>query len=243
MTYCVGILLDGGLVMLADSRTNAGFDHIATFRKMTVWEVPGDRVIVLLVAGNLAVTQAVVDLLSEGAEGAPQDGVESLLTCHTLAAAARLVGKAVREVHARDAAALREQGTEFAASFILGGQIVGAPPRLFQIYAAGNYIEATPDTPYLQIGETKYGKPILDRLVAFGSGLDEAAKLALISMDSTLRSNISVGPPLDLLIYEKASLKVTRRRSIGPEDAYFETLRRSWSDAIAAAVKQVPDPN
>jgi putative proteasome-type protease len=196
MTYCVGMLLDAGLVCLSDSRTNAGVDHINTFRKMNLFERAGERVLVLMSAGNLAVTQTLVSLLRERltAEG------PNLYSVPNLFEAARHVGDCLRDVHKRDAEALNEFGIEFNASFILGGQILGEEPRLFHIYSAGNFIEATRDTPYFQIGEAKYGKPIIDRVICPETTLDEAAKCALISMDSTIRSNLSVGLPLDLLV-------------------------------------------
>jgi putative proteasome-type protease len=184
MTYCVAMLLDAGLVFLSDSRTNAGVDQINTFRKTTVFERAGDRVIVLMSAGNLAITQGVLNLLAERMS-APGEG--NLLNCPNLFEAARCVGSAMREMHNRDAEALRQQGIEFNASFILGGQIKGETPRLFHVYSAGNFVEATPDTTYFQIGESKYGKPIIDRVIRRSMPLSEAAKCALISMDSTTR--------------------------------------------------------
>ena len=241
MTYCVGMLLDQGLVFLSDSRTNAGVDHINTFRKMTVWERPGERVLVLLTAGNLAVSQAVVNLLQERI--AAGDGACSPLDAHNVFAAATCVGEAVREVHRRDAAALKDFGVEFNASFILGGQIAGEPPRLFSIYAAGNFIEATRDTPYFQIGESKYGKPILDRVISPASSLDEAAKCALISMDSTIRSNLSVGLPLDLLYYRRDRLAIERHVSIGSDDAYFAMIRKRWGEELRRVFQEIPNPD
>ena len=184
MTYCVGMLMEAGLVFLSDTRTNAGVDQINIFRKMSVFEQPGERALVLLSAGNLAITQAVVSLLFErqGKEG------ESLLTAPNLFEAARHVGDCLREIHTRDAGSLSAFSIDFNANFLLGGQIRGEQPRLFNIYAAGNFVEATPDTPYFQIGESKYGKPILDRIFNWNSPLDEAAKCALISMDSDRKS-------------------------------------------------------
>ncbi len=232
------MLLEGGLVLVSDSRTNAGVDRIATFRKMSVWEEPGERFIALMTAGNLAVSQAVVTMLREGM---PEDG-ETMAGVPTMTAAARLVGRAVREVDRVDGPALRAHGSEFAASFILGGQIKGRRLRLFNIYAAGNFVEATAETPYFQIGETKYGKPIIDRVVASSTGLVEAAKCALISMDSSMRSNLSVGPPIDLVIYERDALQVGTRKVIEESDPYFNQIRKRWSDGLRMLFATLPDP-
>lgn len=246
MTYCLGMLLNDGLVMAADTRTNAGVDNVATFRKLRVWERPGERVIVLLSAGNLAITQSVVALLEdsvrleEGDEIAPASHGR-LMTVPGLTAAARAVGEAVRAVHHRDAAALREQGNDFICSFLLAGQVRGGPMRLFMIYAAGNYIEAGEDTPFFQIGETKYGKPILDRVISHETPLAEAAKCALVSFDSTMRSNLSVGPPLDLLIYRRDSLGGAVRRRLRADDPYLLTLRDQWGEGVRRLFHDLPD--
>ena len=239
MTYCVAIQLDDGLVFLSDSRTHAGVDDIATFRKMFIWQ-PGDRVVVALTAGNLAVSQSVVGLLNEGVADA---GSSSLLTVPNMLEAARLVGAAMREIYRRDGEALHSQGTEFSVSFILGGQIGHSEMRLFQVYSAGNFIEATPDTPYFQMGETKYGKPIIDRIVRSTTTLKAAAKCALISMDSTLRSNLSVGMPLDLAIYARDALKLQVVRHIEEHDAYFASLRQHWMKGLRAVFNDIPDPD
>jgi putative proteasome-type protease len=235
MTYCVGILLKRGLVFAADTRTNAGFDNFSTFRKLHVWEKPGDRVIVLLTAGNLAVTQTVVSLLSEEAESKPKRGRETLYSVPTLFQAARVVGKAIRDVKETDGEALNKSGESFSVSFILGGQIGKERPRLFQIYTAGNFIEASSDTPFFQIGEHKYGKPILDRVADSDMRLGEAAKMVLLSFDSTLRSNLSVGMPIDLLLYNRDMLKVERERRVKQEDPYFKKLSSDWSKALRNA--------
>ena len=239
MTYCVATLLDEGLVFLSDSRTNAGVDNIGTFRKMSVFERPGDRVLVLMTAGNLAITQAVVSLLREDLVRADADS--TLYGARNMSDAARCVGDAIRAVHRRDAATLKELGHEFSASFVVGGQIGDEVPRLFQVYAAGNFIEATRETPYFQIGEFKYGKPIIDRIVRPDTSLRDAAKCALISMDSTIRSNLSVGLPLDLAIYRRASLKLELRRQINGDDEYFQMVRASWSHALRHAFTDLPD--
>ncbi|MBU1235545.1 MAG: proteasome-type protease [Gammaproteobacteria bacterium] len=240
MTYCIGMLLDEGLVLLSDSRTNAGMDHINTFRKMTVWEKPGDRVLVLLTAGNLAISQAIVGVLNERAASA--EGEPNILNAPNLFEAAIRVGEAVREVHHRDAGALMEFGVEFNASLILAGQIAGEAPRLFQIYSAGNFIEATHDTPYFQIGESKYGKPIIDRVIKPDTSLNEAAKCALISMDSTIRSNLSVGLPLDLVYIRRDTLKVERHVTINDDDAYFTMIRCRWGESLRGAFHDLPNP-
>jgi len=238
MTYCVAMRVNAGLVCLADSRTNAGVDQISTFRKMTVFEQPGERLLVLMSAGNLAITQAVRQIVTERI--APQE--RSVWNARTLFDAVRVVGDAVREVYARDARALKEAGIEFNCSFLLGGQIRGEPVRLFQVYAAGNFIEATPENTYFQIGESKYGKPIIDRVVTPATTLDEAAKCALISMDSTLRSNISVGLPLDLLVYQEGSLQITKFVQINPDNHYMGMIRNTWGARLKQVFQEIPDP-
>ena len=238
MTYCVGMQLDRGLVFLSDSRTNAGVDHISTFRKMTVFEHPGERLLVLMSAGNLAVTQAVRQLVCENV-GAHVDNVWA---AKTLFDAVRVVGEAVREVNKRDGEALKDAGIEFNCNFIFGGQIRGERMRLFHIYSAGNFIEATPENPYFQIGEAKYGKPIIDRVVTPSTTLEEAAKCALISMDSTLRSNISVGLPLDLLVYEQGALRVTKFVQIDHQNQYMQMIRNTWGTRLKQVFQEIPDP-
>lgn len=238
MTYCVAMRLDAGIVFLADSRTNAGVDQINTFRKMTVFENPGERTLVLLSSGNLAISQAAVTILQERLHCAESHC--SLLAASNMHEAACMVGAALREVHARDAAALQMFNIEFAANFILGGQIGHEPPRLFMIYAAGNFIEASADTPYFQIGESKYGKPIIDRVITAQTSLRDAAKCALISMDSTIRSNLSVGLPLDLLLYERDSLRSGTHVSIGVDNTYFAALRQQWSERLRQAFDEMP---
>jgi putative proteasome-type protease len=240
MTYCVGVQVDEGLVFLSDSRTNAGVDQVSTFRKMTIFEMPGERVLVLLSAGNLAISQSVTGLLRERVSQAK--GI-TLLTCRSLADAARLVGDAVRDVYHRDAAALKEHGIEFNPTFIIGGQIGGEAQRLFQVYSAGNFIETTADTRYFQIGESKYGKPIIDRVVKAETPLPQVAKCALISMDSTIRSNLSVGMPLDLAIVRRDALAISLHRNIGPDDAYFKVIRDGWGESLRNAFHALPDPS
>lgn len=244
MTYCVAMRLNAGLVFLSDSRTNAGMDQISTFRKMTVYEQPGDRVLVLMSAGNLAITQAVKQLLSsetiDGADGEPV----TIWNARSMFDVARIVGSAVRKVHARDAEALKKHGIDFNCSLIIGGQIKGETMRLFNVYAAGNFVEAGIDgVCYFQIGESKYGKPVIDRVVTPNTPLQEAAKCALISMDSTLKSNLSVGLPLDMLVYEADSLKVDKLINIDESNAYFRMIRSSWGQRLRDVFDSIPEPS
>ncbi|MEP7244656.1 MAG: proteasome-type protease [Gammaproteobacteria bacterium] len=241
MTYCVAMLLDTGLVFLSDSRTNAGVDQIATFRKTTVLQKPGERVLVLQSSGNLAITQTVFSILRDGIERGGEK--PNLMNVPSLFEAARCVGEALRELHRRDADALREFGVDFNASITLGGQIKGEVPRLFSIYSAGNFIEATADTSYFQIGESKYGKPIIDRVLRRTSSLNEAMKCALVSMDSTIRSNLSVGLPLDLVVVKRDKFGVQRHMSIDSENEYFRGIRSRWSEALREAFAHLPDPD
>lgn len=231
MTYCVGLKLDRGLVFAADTRTNAGVDNIATFKKLHVWENPGERVIALMSAGNLAITQAVVSLLGEHIKTADDDRT-TVMTAATMFQVARLIGSAVRQVKTIDGEALAANADNFFVTFILGGQIKGEAPRLFQIYAAGNFIEVSDDTPFLQIGEHKYGKPILARVTRSDMRLGEAAKMVLLSFDSTLRSNLSVGMPIDMLLYNTDSFSTDRQVRISKDDPYFQKLSTGWSDKL-----------
>ncbi len=238
MTYCIGLRLDAGLVFLSDSRTNAGVDQVGTFRKMTVFENAGERMMVLMTAGNLSISQSIVQLVSDHVG---QDG-RSVWNAPTMYEAARILGEAVRTVHQRDARALGEFGIDFNVSIIFGGQIKGERCRLFHVYSAGNFIESNNDNTYFQIGEAKYGKPILDRVVSLATPLDEAAKCALISMDSTLRSNISVGLPLDLLVYQADSLSVSRFVTIDESNQYFQMIRNCWGHQLKAVFEGIDDP-
>ncbi|MGD9841312.1 MAG: peptidase [Steroidobacteraceae bacterium] len=243
MTYCIGILVDEGLVFLSDSRTNAGVDQISTFRKMTLFERPGERAMVLLTSGNLAISQAVVHVLQEHIVTAEDADDPHLMNVDTMFDAAQLVGNAVRKVYERDAASLKEHGIEFNITLILGGQIKNNLPKLFNIYAAGNFIESTRDTPYFQIGESKYGKPILDRVITRSLSLPRAVKCALVSMDSTLRSNLSVGLPLDLVCIRRDYLKLGKHISIDAEHAYYTMINRQWSESLRHAFHAIPDPD
>jgi putative proteasome-type protease len=240
MTYCVGLLLDTGLVMLSDSRTNAGVDQINTFRKMATFQRAHDRVLVLMSAGNLGINQAVVNLLETAEDPAKPT---RLMSAANMFNAARVVGDALRSIHQRDAEDLREHGYDFNGTFILGGQIKGEEPRLFHIYSAGNFIESSIDTPYFQIGESKYGKPIIDRVITRSSSLAQAAKCALVSMDSTIRSNLSVGPPLDLAIIKRDELKLATHISIDMDNEYFKMIRERWGFALQEVFSELPNPN
>lgn len=239
MTYCVGLLVDTGLVMLSDSRTNAGVDQINTFRKMSTFVHAGERALVMMSAGNLAITQAVINLLHESCG---ENESSPIYRAQNMFDAARVVGDALREIHRRDADALKEQGHDFNATFILGGQIRGEAPRLFNIYSAGNFIEATVDTNYFQIGESKYGKPIIDRVISRSSSLAQASKCALVSMDSTIRSNLSVGPPMDLAIIRRDAFRLHTHLSIDVEHPYFAMIRSRWGTALREVFSELPDP-
>jgi len=239
MTYCVGLRIDRGLAFMSDTRTNAGMDSIASFRKMYVWEVPGERVLVLLSAGNLATTQSVVTLLDERTREPPENG-QTLHSTASMYQTAKLVGETVREVIAKSTP-VGQNADAFSASFILGGQIKGAEPRLFMIYPEGNFIEAGDDTPFFQIGETKYGKPIIIRAYDREMTFEETVKLLLVSFDSTLKSNLSVGLPLDLMFYERDSFKVGVKRRFTADDPYYRTISDGWSNALRSAFSSLPD--
>lgn len=248
MTYCLGISLDQGLVMVSDSRTNAGVDNVAQFQKMRIWQNPGERILVLLSAGNLAITQAVCALLEDKVRlpkemARQRQKAGTLLTCPGMTMAARIVGDAVRSIYDRDAERLQQQGSEFTATFLLGGQIKGGPMRLFLIYSAGNFIEASTDTPFLQIGETKYGKPILDRVIAPQTPLPEAVKCALVSVDSTMRSNLSVGCPIDVAVIPTDSFAPSWRQRYGEDDPYWTGLRHHWGDGVKRLFAEITDPD
>jgi putative proteasome-type protease len=246
MTYCVGIKLNAGLVFLSDSRTNAGVDHISTFRKMIVYERPGDPFMVLLSAGNLSISQSVREILQveqlkhadHGEGGEPI----TIWNANSMFDAARVLGQAVRRVYDRDAEALRHAGVDFNVSLIFGGQIRGEGMRLFNVYSAGNFIEATSETPYFQIGESKYGKPVLDRVITPDTPLDEAAKCALVSMDSTMKSNLSVGPPLDLVVYDANRFETDKMACIDMANPYYRMLHSSWGQKLREVFDSLEDP-
>jgi putative proteasome-type protease len=238
MTYCIGVLLKEGMVLASDSRTHAGVDNFATFCKMTVFERAGDRVIVLLSSGNLAGTQAVVSILKQ--RGDSQDAAPNIWTVGTMFDVAVVVSDAVRDVGRRDGKHLEDSNLTFDASFIIGGQIKGEPLRLFRTFAEGNFIEAGADTPFFQTGEAKYGKPIIDPVITPSTSLTDATKCVLVSFESTMRSNLSVGMPIDLVCYERDSLKLEMRRRFDPGDSYFTALSDEWSEGVREVFKRLP---
>ena len=239
MTYCAATMLDAGIVFASDSRTNAGVDNISTFKKMKVFERPGDRVIVTLCSGNLAITQATLNHLEHHSRRS-EDG-PNLFNVSSMYEVAELIGNALREVRHRDGPFLQQNNVDSSANFIVGGQIAGEEQRLFMVYSEGNFIEATAETPYFQIGEVKYGKPILDRVIKADTSLEEAMKCVLVSFDSTMRSNLSVGLPIDLLCYEKNSLAVTKVRRFDDKDEYMRHLRSQWSEGLRKVFAGLPN--
>ena len=242
MTYCMALNVDAGLVMLSDTRTNAGVDNISRFRKMFTWEVPGERAVAMMTAGNLSLTQGVITRINEAIEqAAGGTDVETILNAPSMFRIAQIVGERMREMQERHRETLIEQGTGADATIIVGGQRAGGAHRLFMVYSAGNFIESTEDTPYFQIGEHKYGKPILDRVLTLDTPLPRALKLAYVSMDSTLRSNLSVGMPLDLSVIRSDQMRFSVRRRIEPGDEEFSRISHMWSDALRDAFESLPD--
>jgi putative proteasome-type protease len=242
MTYCAGILVEEGLVVIADTRTNAGLDNVSTFRKLHIFAKPGERVLALATAGNLSVSQSVISLLREGIENPDTKELETIDDAPSLFRAAQLIGRAIRQVRATEEQALEDAGLSFDVSFLFGGQIAGGPMRLYMIYAAGNFIACGQDAPFLQIGEHKYGKPILDRAVTYRSDLYDALKIALISMDSTMRSNLGVGLPIDIAVIRRDALEAELVHRIEAAEPYFHDLRERWSAALRAAHMNIPRP-
>jgi putative proteasome-type protease len=243
MTYCVAVKINAGMVFLSDSRTNAGLDQISTFRKMIVYEKPGERFICLLSAGNLSISQSVREILQVEKLADPEGGEPiTIWNAKSMFDVARVLGAAVRHVYQRDGEALQSAGVDFNVSMILGGQVEGEGMRLFQVYSAGNFIEATAETAFFQIGESKYGKPVLDRVIAPQTPLDEAAKCVLISMDSTLKSNLSVGLPLDMAVYEAGQLRCDKITCIDEDNPYFHMLRTSWGQKLREVFDSIEDP-
>jgi putative proteasome-type protease len=238
VTYCVGLLLESGIVMLSDTRTNAGFDNIACYRKMFVFETSGDRVIVILTAGNLSVTQTVIAKLRH--EMARENGGDSIMHADTMLEVAEIVGRTLNDVYVEIGDRMERTKYSASASMLLAGQRLGGAMRLFLVYPEGNFIEATDDTPYLQIGEHKYGKPILDRVVRPSTSLEDGRKAVLISMDSTLRSNLSVGMPLDLLTIRRNDYRVGTRERIEPGDPTFAAMSDAWSQALRDGFANLP---
>ena len=236
MTYCVGVKLEEGLILASDSRTHAGVDNYAKFCKMTVFERAGDRVLVLLSSGGLAATQAVINVLRQQAAAEPPH----IWSASSMFDVANLVSDAMRAIERRDGPFLEASDLKFNASFILGGQIAGEDMRLFRLYAEGNFIEAGTDTPFLQTGEAKYGKPILDLAVTSSATLEDATKCVLVSFDSTMLSNLSVGMPIDLLCYSRDSLRITMKRRFDPGDPYFDALTRQWLEGTRKVFRELP---
>ena len=243
MTYCCAIKTTAGMVFLSDSRTNAGVDRISTFRKMLIYERPGDRFMVMLSAGNLSVSQSVREILQdESIKDSETGDPVTIWNARSMFDAVRVLGSAVRHVNHRDGAALRHAGLEFNVSLIFGGQIGDEPMRLFMVYSAGNFIEATTETPFFQIGESKYGKPVLDRVITPQTPLDEAAKCALVSMDSTLNSNLSVGLPLDMVVYEAGKLQSDRVVCIDHDNPYYRMLHSTWTERLRQVFDGIEAP-
>ena len=229
------------MVFASDSRTNAGVDHVSSYRKMHTFASEGERVIVILMSGNLSVTQSTISLLDHNARN--PDSHKTVMNATSMYEVAELIGGALREVRQRDGTYLQQSNVDGSASFIVGGHIRGEPQRLFNIYTEGNFIEATRETPYFQIGESKYGKPVIDRVVKAGTGLLEATKCVLVSFDSTMRSNISVGLPIDLLIYSRNSLRVGFQRHIEESDEYFSMIHKQWGEGLRKVFAQLPNPD
>ncbi len=240
MTYCVAIKLDAGLVCLADTRTNAGIDNISKFKKLFTWKTPGERAITMMTSGNLAITQAVMSLLQEKIDTAT-NGAETLLTAPSMFRVAEIVGEAMRTVQTRYGPGLSARGENSTSSILVSGQRKGGKLRLFMIYSAGNFIEATRDTPFLQIGEHKYGKPILDRVIVPETPLGHALTASFLSMDSTLNSNLSVGMPLDLTVQREGVFDFDEERRIEPDDKAFLALSKAWSEGLRDAFQKMRD--
>src|ERR1700735_1957825 len=242
MTYCCGILVREGLVMFADTRTNAGVDNIATFRKLHIFKGPGNPIMAIASAGNLSISQSVVSILTEGFDNPETGERETLMNAPTMFQAAQRVGHVIRMIHPTEGKELEASDVNFDVSFLFGGQIMGERMRLFMIYSAGNFIECTTDTPYLQIGEHKYGKPVLDRAITYEMDLYDALKVGLVSIDSTMRSNLSVGLPIDVLVVRRDSCAAELIYRIEPGEPYFTDLRERWSAALRAAHIGIPRP-
>lgn len=238
MTYCLGIVTQDGLVMAADSRTNAGVDNVSTYKKLFDFSRPGDRVITICTSGNLSLTQSVISQLEHDIKNRTDMTLHSLSSMHE---AAQYVGQVLRTIHLEHAEWLKKDNIDFSGNLLLGGQIKGENPQLFLIYNQGNFIHTTIETPFLQIGETKYGKPILDRTINYDTPLKSAAKCALLSLDSTIKSNISVGPPIDMVMYHKDSFEIRHRLRLEPRDSYLMKVGQQWAESLTRAFDQIPD--
>ena len=242
MTYCVGLRVRSGLVLLSDTRTNAGMDNVSRFTKMFPFERPGDRVICLMTAGNLSITQGVIARLNHGIQKGDKDpSIRSIMNVESMFEVAEIVGAEMRRMQEEHREAILEQGTGADATILLAGQRKGGKHRIFLIYSAGNFIHATEDTPYFQLGEHKYGKPILDRIITPESSLEDCLKAVCVSMDSTLHSNLSVGMPLDLAVIEKDALCFRTRRRIEKDDPQFSGISESWAKALRNGFHELPD--
>lgn len=240
MSYCVGIRLNKGLVFMSDTRTNAGVDNFSTFQKMFTWSKPGKRFITVMAAGNLATTQTVISLLDERTK-APEDRNPSIMKAPSIFQVAQIIGQTLRDVIQGSVAFGQEATSTFDATFILGGQIEASEPRLFLIYPEGNFIEASEDTSYFQMGETKYGRPILVRAFDPDMAFEDAIKLLIVSFDSTIKANLSVGLPLDVQVYEKDSFTSGHNRRIEADDPYYQTIANGWSEALKEAFQSLPN--
>lgn len=238
MTYCLGIVVEKGLVLAADSRTNAGVDYISSYQKLFDFSVPGDRVIILCTAGSLSTSQSVIHQIERDITTNAEVNLHNLPSLHEVAAH---IGEKMRQIQDKERPWLEKDGIDYQSTFIVGGQIAGESPGLYLVYSQGNFIAATPETPFLQIGETKYGKPILDRTVSYKSPLDDVAKTTLLSIDSTMRSNISVGPPIDMVLYETDALEVRCRVQLQEGDPYLLKMRQYWEETLSKASRNFPN--
>jgi putative proteasome-type protease len=241
MTYCVAAVLDVGMVFASDSRTSAGVDHVSSFRKMRIFATEGERVIVILSSGNLSITQNVVNILDHQAR--TPDAKKTVMNAASMIEIAELMGDTLREVKRRDGPYLEQSNVDSSATLLVGGQIRGERQRLFHIYNEGNFIEATRDTPYFQIGESKYGKPVIDRVIKCNTEILDATKCILVSFDSTMRSNISVGLPIDLLVYVRDSFRIGMQRRVEEDDPYFTMIHQQWGNGLRKVFAALPNPD
>ncbi len=241
MTYCVGVMVDAGMVFASDSRTNAGVDNISRFRKMRVYQNQGDRVIVILSSGNLSITQNSINLLEQNS--ADNSGSPTIWNATSMFAVAEIIGESLRQVRQRDVPFLTQGNVDSGASFVVGGQIRGERQRLFNVYSEGNFIEATHAKTYFQIGESKYGKPVIDRVVNRRTSMFDAAKCIMVSFDSTMRSNISVGLPIDMVWYDNNSLSVRLEKRIEEDDPYFNLIHTQWGEGLKSVFAKLPNPD
>ncbi len=238
MTYCLGIITKFGLVMASDSRTNAGVDYVSNYQKLFDFSLAGERVIVICTAGNLSITQSVIACLQKDIKA--QETI-NLHTLPTLYEVASYIGSIIRQIQQKDGNWLQKDGIDYQCSFLVGGQIRGEEPQIYLIYNQGNFIHATPETPFLQLGETKYGKPILDRTLKYDTPLEAAAKCALLSIDSTMKSNISVGPPISMVMYETDTFIIKHQLQLPPGDPYLLKIRKLWEESLRKAFDNMPD--